>query len=263
MSNPRRQTALITGASHGIGLDLAHICAQHGHDLILAARSIDRLEVLAAELSAKHRVSAIAIATDLRDPAAPAALFNAIIAQQLQIDLLINNAGIGTADRFDQTDLRTELDMIAVNITALTALTKLCLRPMLTRGYGRIMNVASTAAFQPGPLMAVYYASKAYVLHFSEAIAEEFRHTPVTITALCPGPTHTNFANAANITATRLFTSPLVMRSTDVARVGYDAMMRGDRIAIPGIVNRLVAFSTRLAPRRVVTALSRMTQEHR
>ena len=164
---------------------------------------------------------------------------------------------------FARSNLKDALDLIQVNIAALTELTRRFLPGMLARDRGRIMNVASTAAFQPGPNMAVYYASKAYVLHFTEAVSEELRRTDVTLTALCPGPTRTRFAEVANLQNTRMAKSPLMMDSMDVARYGYDAMMRGTRIAIPGVFNRLVALGYHFAPRRVVTTMSRLTQENR
>ncbi|MGI8546210.1 MAG: SDR family NAD(P)-dependent oxidoreductase [Gemmatimonadaceae bacterium] len=258
-----RTSALVTGASGGIGLELARILAREGHDLVLVARSLPELEWLAAELREQFGGTVEVIRSDLNEPAAVPQLFEAVAQRGVRIDLLINNAGFGLAGRFDQTDGRRELEMIQVNVAALTELTKLFLPGMITRGNGRIMNVASTAAFQPGPLMAVYYATKAYVLSFTQAVAEEVRDTGVTLTALCPGPTHTGFANVANMQGTRLFNSPLTMGARAVAEYGYRAMMRGERVAIPGVFNRLGAFATRLAPRRLLTKLARLAQENR
>ncbi|MGI8510381.1 MAG: SDR family NAD(P)-dependent oxidoreductase [Gemmatimonadaceae bacterium] len=258
-----RPLAVATGASGGIGLELARILAREGYDLVLVARSLPELERIARELSANHNVGAEASQADLSDPAAPRQLFEAVSARGRAVDILINNAGFGLAGRFDQTDGTRELEMIQVNVAAVTELTKLFLPGMIQRGRGRIMNVASTAAFQPGPLMAVYYATKAYVLSFTQAVAEELRDTGVTLTALCPGPTHTGFAKIANMQGTRLFNSPLTMGARDVAEYGYRAMMRGHRVAIPGVFNRLGAFATRLAPRRVLTKLARLAQENR
>lgn len=262
-SPTERPLALVTGASGGIGLELARIFAREGHDLVLVARSLPQLERIAAELSARYGVGAEVIQTDLSDPASPRQLFEGLSTRAVVVDVLINNAGFGLAGRFDQTDGTRELDMIQVNVAALTELTKLFLPGMIQRGHGRIMNVASTAAFQPGPLMAVYYATKAYVLSFTQAVAEEVRDTGVRLTALCPGPTHTGFANVADMQGTRLFNSPLTMGASEVAEYGYRAMMRGDRVAIPGVFNRLGAFATRLAPRRVLTKLARLAQENR
>lgn len=262
-SSTGRPTALVTGASGGIGLALARILAREGYDLVLVARSLPELERIAGELSARYGMVADAIHADLTDPTAPRALFDDVARRGVTVEILVNNAGFGLAGRFDQTDGTRELAMIQVNVAALTELTKLFLPGMIQRGHGRIMNVASTAAFQPGPLMAVYYATKAYVLSFTQAVAEELRDTGVTLTALCPGPTYTGFANVANMQGTRLFNSPLTMAATAVAEYGYRAMIRGDRVAIPGAFNRLGAFATRLAPRRVLTKLARLAQENR
>jgi short-subunit dehydrogenase len=169
----------------------------------------------------------------------------------------VNNAGFGLAGEFAKMDLSAELEMIQVNVSALTHLTKLVLPPMVERKRGAILNVASTASFQPGPLMAVYYATKAYVLSFSEAIADELRDIGVTVTALCPGPTETGFASAANVEASRLFKMTRPARSSDVARAGYEAMKRGARVVVPGMKNKLLAQSVRISPRRLVTAIVR------
>lgn len=260
---PARLTALVTGASSGIGLDLAEILAKHGHDLILVARTGATLDRLAADLSTKYHISATPIPADLSDPTTPQRLYDDLIARNVTVDLLINNAGFGLFGPFAKQDVHRILDLIQVNITSLAALTRLFLPGMIARNRGRVMNVASTAGFQPGPYMAVYYASKAYVISFTEAVSEELRHTNVTFTALCPGPTRTNFADVAQITMTNLLNTPFVMSSMDVARYGYDAMMRGQRIAIPGPINRVVAFSNRLVPRRVATAISRRLLERR
>jgi len=258
-----RGTALITGASRGIGLDFAHVLAEHGYDLVLVARSDDELDRIATALAEQHNIAAIPLPAVLRDPAAPDLIWAALTGQHIAIDILINNAGFGLGGPFTRTDGTRELEMIQVNVTALTALTKRFLPSMIARGHGRIVNLASTAAFQPGPLMAVYYATKAYVLSFTEAVAEEVRNTGVTITALCPGPTRTDFARAAGVREVRLFRNPAIMSSRDVAEYGYAAMMRGTRVAIPGTINRLVAFGNRLVPRRLATMLARKAQESR
>lgn len=258
-----RPVALVTGASGGIGLELARVLAREGHDLVLVARSLAELERIGNELEQQYGVNSYAIQADLADPAAPARLFHDIGGRGIAVETLVNNAGFGLAGRFDQGDERRELEMVQVNIAALTHLTRLFLPEMVQRGHGRVMNVASTAAFQPGPLMAVYYATKAYVLSFTQALAEELRDSGVTLTTLCPGPTHTGFAAVAGMQGTRLFNSPLTMSATSVAEYGYRAMMRGDRVAIPGLINRLGAFATRFAPRQLLTRLARLAQEHR
>ena len=255
-----KQTALITGASSGIGYDLAHLFAADGHDVILVARSEGKLRELGRELEEKHKIAATVIPADLERPEAPRELFASV---DRPVDVLVNNAGFGVTGNFAETDLERELAMVQVNITALTHLTKLFLRPMVERGRGRILNVASTAAFQPGPLMAVYYASKAYVLSFSEAIGEELSGTGVTVTTLCPGPTATGFANAASMTNTRLFTVMKPMTSAEVARAGYRAMNRGKRVVVTGAMNKMLAQSVRISPRALVTKITKRLQENR
>ena len=254
-----KHTALITGASSGIGLDLAHLFAADGHDVVLVARSENKLRELAKELEAKHGIQATVIVADLAKPDAPQQIF--VVAPA--VDILVNNAGYGTSGPFAETDLRAELDMIQVNIAALTHLTKLFLRSMLERKHGRILNVASTASFQPGPLMAVYYATKAYVLSFSEAIAEELSGSGVTVTALCPGPTATGFQKTADLESQALLKVIRPASSLDVARAGYRAMMRGKRIAIPGVKNKIGVQSIRVSPRALVTKVVRALQERR
>jgi short-subunit dehydrogenase len=259
----KKSVALITGASRGIGLELAKECAEHGHDVVLVARCQDALEAAAGLIEGKYGVRAIVVPADLSDPAASSEIFAAMISQQIDVHMLINNAGFGLGGEFLETDIEREIEMIHVNIIALTHLAKIFAPPMVKRQSGRIMNVASTAAFQPGPLMAVYYATKAYVLSFSEAIAEEWRNTGVTVTALCPGATATDFAKTAQISNTRLFQKLGVADAGDIARYGYRAMMRGDRVAIPGWRDKLMIQSERFAPRRLVTAISRKVQESR
>jgi short-subunit dehydrogenase len=255
-----KETALITGASSGIGLDLARLFAKDGHDVVLVARSEGKLREIAAGLERDFGVTAHVIVADLARPDAPQML----VAQlPVDVDVLVNNAGFGVTGPFVETDLAKELEMIQVNVVALTYLTKLLLPPMVARRRGRVLNVASTAAFQPGPLMAVYYATKAYVLSFSEAIADELRDSGVTVTALCPGPTETGFAAVADMSATRLFNIAKPMSSAEVARAGYAAMKRGRRIIIPGIKNKLLTQSIRVSPRRMVTTIVRKLQESR
>ena len=254
-----KTTALITGASSGIGLDLAHLFAQGGHDVVLVARSGERLRELAQELEAKHRVSARVIVADLAQPDAPREVF----AAAGEIDILVNNAGFGLGGKFAETPLRTELEMIQLNVSAVTHLTKLFLPQMLQRGRGRILNVASTASFQPGPLMAVYYATKAYVLSFSEAIGEELRETGVTVSALCPGPTATAFQQTAKLGSEPLLKLMKPVSSMDVARAGYRGLMRGQRLIVPGVKNKLGVQALRVTPRKVATRVVRALQERR
>jgi short-subunit dehydrogenase len=254
---------MVTGASSGIGLELARLLAADGHDLVLVARRADVLQQVASELESAHQVRAYVLADDLSDPAAPRRVFETLGAEGIELDILVNNAGFGLAGPLASADAQRTHDMIEVNVTAVTMLTRLALPAMVARGRGRILNVASTAAFQPGPLMAVYYAAKAYVLSFSEAIADELRDTGVTVTALCPGPTRTRWADVAGVRQSPMFTRLAVADAGPVARAGYDAMMRGRRVVIPGLVNRLVAFGNRFVPRRLATSLARRAQEHR
>jgi uncharacterized protein len=253
-----KETALITGASSGIGLDLARLFAKDGHDVVLVARSEGKLREIAAELERDFGVTAHVIVADLARPDAPQRL---VADHPVDVDVLVNNAGFGVAGPFIENDLAKELEMIQVNVVALTHLTKLLLPPMIARRRGRVLNVASTAAFQPGPLMAVYYATKAYVLSFSEALANEVQGTGVTVTALCPGPTATEFQQRAQMEHARLMRSPLMMDAAAVARVGYRALIAGKTVAIPGWANRLAAFTVRFTPRGLATRVVRQINE--
>src|SRR6478672_1120040 len=203
----QRPTALITGGSGGIGLETAKVLARKDYDLVLVARNRDALEAAAGQIEGKHTVSVHVFAADLGRREAPEAIFDFLRNENIPIEVLVNNAGFGLGGEFAETELTRELEMIQVNIAALTHLSKLFLPAMIKRRSGRILNVASTAAFQPGPLMAVYYATKAYVLSFSEALAEELRNSGVTVTALCPGPTQTAFADSAQMSNSKLFTT--------------------------------------------------------
>ena len=257
-----RGTALITGASAGIGAELARVFAEHGHDLILVARRQDALEALAGQVEGKYGIRATVLPADLSDPAAPAELYEAVRGANLQVDILVNNAGFGLAGEFAETELGRELEMIQVNVAALTHLTKLFLGPMMQRHSGGILNVASVAALFPGPLRSVYYATKAYVLSFSEALAEELRDSGVRVTALCPGPTSTEFHSVSGGAPER-FGSRGVADAHSVARFGYAALQDGERVAIPGIQNKVAVQARRLAPRGLVTRLVRQVQERR
>jgi len=250
-------TALITGASGGIGAELARIFAAHKHDLVLVARTEDKLQSLSGELSRAHGIQSRVLAADLTDPAAPPRLFQDLSGQGMVIDTLVNNAGFGARGAYAEIDYEIEARMIQLNIAALAHLTRLFLPGMLARRSGRILNVASTAAFVPGPFMAVYYASKAFVLSFSEALSEETAATGVTVTALCPGPTETNFAATAGNQDSKLFRAGAVMDARTVAQAGYQALMDGRRLVVPGWSNRMTIFSTRLAPRTMLAKITR------
>ncbi len=257
----RDKAVLVTGASGGIGLELARLFAADGHDLVLVARSEDKLNALADELSAKHGVAAQVLASDLSRPEAPREIFGELQGEGVRVEALVNNAGFGSYGLFAETDSKQELDLLQVNVAALTHLTKLFLPGMIARRRGYVMNVASTAAFQPGPLMAVYYATKAYVLSFSEALAEELRGSGVTVTALCPGPTATGFQARAAMGESKLLRGGNVMDVRTVAAVGYAGMTAGKGIVIPGARNWLMAEAVRFAPRNLTTAIVRRMQE--
>ncbi len=245
----------MTGASSGLGLHLARLLAADGFDLVLVARRQAALEELSETLARGHGIRARAVVQDLAEPRAASSLFARLGAEAREVAILVNNAGFGTFGPFHAADPDTQEEMVRVNVGALTELTRLLLDPMLARGWGRIMNVASTAAFQPGPLMAVYYASKAFVLSFSESLSEELRDTGITVTAFCPGPTPTEFQDRAGVAGSRLLNGWL-MRRTDpetVAHMGYEGMMQGRRIVIPGLLNRVLAQAYRITPRWLMT----------
>jgi hypothetical protein len=257
--NSSMSTVLITGASGGIGYELAKLFARDHHNLVLVARSADKLAQVATELQA-HGITVKTIALDLAAPPAPKFLFDQVQREGVIIDVLINNAGFGIFGEFAQMPEQEILGQIDLNIRALTELTRLFLPAMVKRRSGRIMNVASTAAFQPGPLIAVYYATKAYVLSFSEAIANELRHSGVTVTCFCPGATHTDFARRAGIENSRIFKLG-AMSAEKVALDGYRAVMEGRTLAVSGVHNWVVAQANRLAPRKMATAVSRWVAE--
>jgi short-subunit dehydrogenase len=253
-------TVLITGASGGLGYEFAKLFARDHHNLVLVARTGDKLAQVAAELRAQN-VTVKTIALDLATPPAPKFLFDQLQTEGIAVDILINNAGFGAFGEFAQMSNEAIFGQIQLNITALTELTSLFLPAMLARHSGRIMNVASTAGFQAGPLMAVYYATKAYVITFTEGIANEVRKSGVTVTCFCPGATHTGFAKRAGIDMTRLFKQLGAMKADKVALDGYRAVMEGRGLVISGVQNWLVAQSTRFTPRKVVTAISRWISE--
>jgi short-subunit dehydrogenase len=258
-----RQTALITGASGGIGLELARLFAAGGYDLVLVARSADKLEELAGELR-KHGGAVRVLAKDLARPESPEEVFRELEAAGIAADVLVNNAGFATYGAFVEIDLGRELEELQLNVVTLTHLTKKLLPGMLARRRGGVLNVASTAGFQPGPLMAVYYATKAYVISFSEALAEELSSTGVAVSVLCPGPTATGFQRRAGMEASKLFSGVLqVADAAAVARAGYDGFRAGKRIVIPGLINKVGVQSIRISPRALATRMVKRMQEHR
>ena len=259
--NPPSSTALITGASGGIGYELAKLFAKDHHSLVLVARNAPRLAQVADELQRQFGITVRTFALDLTESAAPQSLFAQLQSEGVDIGILVNNAGYGRFGEFAGVSLEESLGQIQLNVTALTELTKLLLGPMLERRSGEIMNVASTAGFQPGPLMAVYYATKAYVISFSEALANELEDKGVTVTCLCPGATETGFAGRAGNDESRLFKKLRPMDAKTVARTGYRGLLKSKTLVIPGFRNWLVAESVRVSPRKMVTAISRWVSE--
>jgi len=254
MSNGK--TVLITGASSGIGEALAERFADDRYELVLTARSVDKLQGLASRLTSQYGLVARVIPADLEAPDGAKALFDEVKRQNLTIDALVNNAGFGLQGAFAELDLEGQLRIMQLNMSALVALTKLFLSDLIA-SKGKLLNVASTAAFQPGPNMAIYCATKAFVLSFSEAIAEELADTGVTVTALCPGPTATGFADRAGAGEIMLFKVMTPMTSEAVAKIGYAGFKQGRRVVIAGALNWLMAQSIRFAPRRLATVIAK------
>lgn len=251
-----RPIALVTGASSGIGMEIARLHASRGGDLVLVARREDRLIALRDELAQAHDAMCHVIASDLSEPGAAGTLYDAVRAEGVRVDYLVNNAGFGAAGRFHALEWERHRAMIQVNVTALSELTHAFLPEMLERGSGRILNVASVAGYVPGPLQPVYYASKAFVVSFSEAIDAENAGTGVSVTALCPGMTETEFFDTAGMTRAQTMRLPR-MSAQRVARIGYDGMLKGRRVVIPGLNNwLLVNVALRFLPRRLTTRAS-------
>jgi short-subunit dehydrogenase len=244
--------AVVTGASAGIGSELARIFAANGVNLVLVARDQSRLEALAHELESGSAIRAIVVARDLSKPDAAEAIFARV--KGTPVSILVNNAGFGNYGEFAATELEVSTDMMHVNMTSLVQLTHLFLQPMLKAGGGRILNVASTAAFQPGPTVSIYYASKAFVYSFSYALAVELEGTGVTVTALCPGMTRTEFFKRAHI---RENGGWAMMDARKVAELGYRGMLKGKRVVIPGAVNQVASFFAKRVPPRLTTAIVR------
>lgn len=251
------KTALITGASSGIGFELSRIFAKNGYDLVLVSQNEDNLNKAVSKLREQNRsIQITPLPMDLSQPVSPQEIYNFVKGKSIQVDVLVNNAGIQVYGNFHETNLEENIHLMQVNMFASTKLTRLFLDDMVKRGDGKILNLASTGAFQPCPLNAVYCASKAFVLHFSEGIAEELRDSGVTVTALCPGATRTNFAKRAKIEDTRIFSGSL-MEPSKVAEIGYSALMKGKAVVVAGMVNKLMVESIRFSPRSMVTKLGK------
>ena len=260
-TNPRTPTALITGASSGIGYELTKLFARDRYNLVLVARSESKLQQIASELTEQFGITVKIITKDLALPTSPKEIWQELQTESIAIDVLVNNAGFATYGLFTETELQPELNMMQLNMVTLTHLTKLFLPEMLSRQSGKILNVASTAAFQPGPLMAVYYATKAYVLSFSEAIANELQGTGVSVTALCPGATESGFQARANMEESKLVKNKQIMDANEVAAIGYRGLMDRQAVVIPGYQNKLLALVTRFIPRNLTTKIVRNMQE--
>jgi short-subunit dehydrogenase len=257
MIGNKEKYALVTGASSGIGYELAKLFAQDGKNIVVVARSQDRLEKLKADIENKHGTKVIVVVKDLSKPDAPQEIFSELEKKNINVDVLVNNAGFPVRGMFFETDLKEELDMIQVNITALTHFTKLFLKKMVENKSGRIMNVGSTGSFGPFPLQAIYCASKAYVLSFSEAIANELQGTGVSVTCLCPGVTDTRFyerGNTANAKYAKIFKK---MDAARVARIGYKALKKKRVMVISGLFWSFCIFGYRFLPRKLVTRMTR------
>lgn len=251
-----KNTVLITGASSGIGAALAKEFAANGHDLVLIARNANRLNAIASEFKSRYGVLTRVVARDLADAESADRVYRQLREEGIRVDVLVNNAGFNVYGKFVGTDIKKELQMIQVMVASVTHLTKLFVRDMVEQGSGRILNICSTGSFAPGPLDAVYQASKAYMLSFSEALSEELRGTGVTVTALCPGATRTEFAERARMTGTRLFKGPN-MSAESVARIGLKATMRGKRTVVAGLFNKLLVLSIRFSPKGMLLRIGR------
>jgi uncharacterized protein len=244
------ETTLITGATSGIGFHLAREFASHGHPLVLVAPVESELRQVASQLEDQHGVTVRVIASDLEQPEAAEEIFNELAGAGVAIEILVNDAGHGQRGKFWEIPIATDISILRLNVEAVLRLTKLFLKPMIQRGRGRILNVASIAGFEPGPLLAVYHASKAFVLSWSEALATELKdnNTGITLTALCPGPTDTDFFAKADMVGTTAFQKGNLMAPQPVAEAGYKGLMDGDRIVVPGAANKALVFSRRFLP---------------
>ncbi len=257
------KTALVTGASSGIGYEFAKILAENKYNLVVVSRSLDKLNEIKKNFEQRYQISVLVFPADLSVPNICEEIYKELTEKKVVIDVLVNNAGFGKHGSYSDQEWETEWKMIQVNLISLTHLTKLFLREMLKRKEGNIINVSSTAAFGPGPFMAVYYAIKAYVLSYSEALANELKGTGVSVTCLCPGQTATGFQKVANVGPVKFGPFLNLAKPDEVACYGFNAMLKGKRVAIPGVINKLMIFSVRFCPRRLMAGFVRYLQEKR
>lgn len=256
-----KNSVLITGCTSGIGLHLAHEFAKHGHNLILVAPVLSELQTLASELRAAYGAQSHLLAKDLELENSAEEIFASLGEQGIQVDILANNAGQGFRGRFSDGEIGKDLAMVNLNILAVLRLTKLFLPPMLARGNGRILNTASVAGFEPGPLLAVYHATKAFVLSWSEALSVELKDTGVTVTALCPGATDTDFFPKAGMLDVVAFQKGNLMAPQDVAKAGYEGLMNEDLFVVPGVINKLLVAGRRILPEETQAKLNQKQYE--
>lgn len=252
-----KRTALITGASSGIGLEFAHIFASKGVNLVLVDHSKEKMGEFKLKMEKQYGVIVYNINKDLSMPNAAKEVYNELHPKKVHIDYLINNAGFGDFGLFVETNWDKQLQMINSNIISLTYLTRLFLPEMIQEKYGRILNVASMASFQPGPTMSVYFAIKAYVLSFSEAIANELKGTGVAVTVLCPGATESGFKDPAALEESKLFKGGQIVTPKELAMFGYQKMMKGSIVVVPGFINKFMSKMVHLVPRKVVTSIAK------
>ncbi len=246
------ETALVTGASGGIGLELTRILARDGYDIVAVARSGEKLAVLKDEIGSLYGRKVTVVPADLSEEGSVQTVSDAVGKAGITVDILVNNAGFGDYGPFAECDWEKQDRMIRLNVLALSHLTRIFLPGMISRGKGRILNVASVASFEPGPLMSVYYSTKAYVLSFTESVSEEIRGTGVTATALCPGPTDTGFAKTANADGANIFKKSSSSDARSVAEYGYRCMMKGKTVAVYGAIFRLALVFVRISPRSLI-----------
>ena len=250
------KTALITGASVGIGYELSKVFAKNGYNLVLVSRNLEKMKIVSNEIIKLHDIQIKLIIIDLCRQSAPQELYDEITRENIKIDVLVNNAGIGVYGKYTESSIEKQMDLLQLNIVTPTMLCRLFGSDMAKRGSGRILNVSSTAAFQAGPLLSTYYASKGYLVLFTEALKNELRENGVTVTVLCPGPTKTEFFKRNDMIGTKLDRSPYIMSAAEVAEIGFSGLLKGKNIVIPGVVNNLLAFSVKLSPRRLPTKIA-------